>query len=235
MVVVILPLGVVLALLLLHRAVRDGAGRARGGAAQACEAPLLRRHAVIVLVDRLDMAVARAIQYARSLTPDDLRVVHFDVDNKVARELEEQWSALGLSRLPLDIIECPDRRLGRASIELVADAVYDDDTECTVLLPRREFGSAWERFLHDRTADKIAALVGQVPHVAATIIPFTLRGRWAAGASVPSCDRPRHRGPRQAPPRRALPARTVPRWNRSNRTPRTRAAATAERRSTTSP
>jgi hypothetical protein len=43
------------------------------GAAQASEAPILRRHVVVVLVDRLDMAAARAIQYAPTLTPDDLR------------------------------------------------------------------------------------------------------------------------------------------------------------------
>ena len=55
------------------------------------------------------------------------------------RELEQEWSRLGLARLPLDIIECPDRRLGRAAIELVADATLDGDTECTVLLPRRGY------------------------------------------------------------------------------------------------
>ena len=41
-----------------------------------------RRHAVIVLIDRLDLATARAIQYARTLTPDSLRIVHFAVDPK---------------------------------------------------------------------------------------------------------------------------------------------------------
>ena len=43
------------------------------GAVKASEAPILRRHVVVVLVDRLDMATARALQYARTLTPDDLR------------------------------------------------------------------------------------------------------------------------------------------------------------------
>ena len=81
-----------------------------------------------------------------------------------------------LSRLPLDIIECPDRRLGRAAIELVADATLDGDTECTVLLPRRGYARVWQHFLHDRTADKIAAVLSQVPHVSATIIPYNLPG-----------------------------------------------------------
>jgi amino acid transporter len=148
------------------------------GVVEASEAPVLRRHVVVVLVDRLDMATARALQYARTLAPDDLRAVHFDIDTKAARELEEEWSRLGLARLPLDIIECPDRRLGRAAIELVADATLDGDTECTVLLPRRSFARVWQRFLHDRTADRLAAVLGQVPHVSATIVPFAVGGRY---------------------------------------------------------
>jgi hypothetical protein len=139
---------------------------------------VLRRHVVVVLVDRLDMATARALQYARTLTPDDLRAVHFDIDSQEARRLEEEWGRLGLARLPLDIIECPDRRLGRAAIELAADATIDGDTECTVLLPRRGYSQVWQRFLHDRTADKIANVLSQVPHVAATIIPYNLPGRF---------------------------------------------------------
>ena len=166
-------------LLRLHREYEDEAEQLEVGAARATEAPILRRHVVIVLIDHLDMATARAIQYARTLTPDDLRAVHFDIDSKVARELEEEWSRLGLSRLPLDVVECPDRRLGRATLELVADAVADGDTECTVLLPRRCFATGWQRFLHDRTADKIAAVVSQVPHVSATIVPYQVSGWWA--------------------------------------------------------
>ena len=176
-VVLILPIGV-LVLLRLHKQYtaeeEQLEGGVAGGVAQAIEAPVLRRHVVIVLVGQLDLATARAIQYARTLTPDDLRAVHFDIDNRDARALEESWSRLGFSRLPLDIIECPDRRLGRAAIELVADAVADGQTECTVLLPRRGFAHGWDRLLHDRTADKIAAVVSQVPNVSATIVPYNL-------------------------------------------------------------
>jgi hypothetical protein len=148
------------------------------GVIEAVDDPVLRRHVVVVLVDRLDMATARALQYARTLSPDDMRAVHFDIDTKMARELEADWGRLGLARFPLDIIECPDRRLGRAAIELVADATLDGDTECTVLLPRRSFARVWERFLHDRTADKLAAILAQVPHVSATIVPFSVGGRY---------------------------------------------------------
>ncbi len=152
-------------------------------AVEATEAPVLRRHVVIVLVDNLDMATARAIQYARTLAPDELRAVHFDLDSRATRRLEGEWGRLGLSRLPLDVVEVPDRRLGRAALELVAEAVADGDTECTLLLPRRGFEWGWQRLLHDRTADKIAGFVSQVPHVSATIVPYNLRSLVTHGPS----------------------------------------------------
>ena len=165
-------------LIRLHHQYETEAEMLETGVSEASEQPLLRRHVVVVFVDRLDMATVRALQYARTLAPDDLRAAHFDIDTKAARELEAEWGRFGLGRLPLDIIEVPDRRLGRAAIELVADATLDGDTECTVLLPRRSYRRVWQRFLHDRTADKIAAVLGQVPHVSATIVPFAVSGQF---------------------------------------------------------
>ena len=166
-------------LLRLHRQYDAEAQELEVGAQAACEAPVLRRHEVLVLVDRLDMATARAVQYARALTPDVLRVVHFAVDPREAGELEMNWRRLGLSRLPLDIVELPDRRLARAALELAAEATVGGDTELTILLPRRGFATGWRRLLHDRSADRIAAAVSTLPHVNATIVPFQLSRRWS--------------------------------------------------------
>jgi len=176
-VVLLMPLGVLI-LLRLHRQYAREDEELESGAAAACEAPVLRRHAVLVLVDRLDLATARALQYARTLTPDSLGAVHFAVDPLAAASLEQEWSRLGLSRLPLDIIECPDRRLARAALELAAQTTSDGNTELTVLLPRRGYAAGWRRLLHDRSADRIAAAVGHLPHVNATIVPFQLVGGW---------------------------------------------------------
>jgi amino acid transporter len=142
-----------------------------GAAIQACEARILRRNVVVILIDRIDLATARAIQYARSLTPDDLRAVHFNIDHPRAEVLIERWQRLGLSRLPLDVIDCPDRRLTRASLELAAE-LADGETEVSILLPRRSYGKAWRRILHDQTADQIVEVVSQLSHVNATIVPF---------------------------------------------------------------
>jgi amino acid transporter len=142
-----------------------------GAAIQACEARILRRNVVVILIDRIDLATARAIQYARSLTPDDLRAVHFNIDHRRAEALIDRWQQVGLSRLPLDVIDCPDRRLTRASLELAAE-LADGETEVSLLLPRRSYGKAWRRVLHDQTADQIVEVVSQLAHVNATIVPF---------------------------------------------------------------
>jgi hypothetical protein len=161
-------------LIRLHRQYVAEEKQLETGAAAAAEAPVLQRHVVLVLVGQLDMAAARAVQYARTLRPDELRAVHFNVDAAATEELKDEWGRLGLAHLPLDILECRDRRLERAALEYVADVVADGKTECTVLLPRRTFHSRLERVLHDRTADRIADAVGGVAHVAATIVPFNL-------------------------------------------------------------
>ncbi len=67
-VVVLVPL-MYFALIRLHRQYVDEEHQLEEGAAEAAEAPVLNRHTVIVLVDRLDMATARALQYAAHPAP----------------------------------------------------------------------------------------------------------------------------------------------------------------------
>jgi amino acid transporter len=138
------------------------------------EAPILRRHVVLVLVDSLDVAAARAIQYARTLTPDELRAVHFDLDPMVTSRLAEAWRRLGFSRLTLDVIECQDRRVARSAAELAAQVLADGQTEVSVLIPRREYRRFWHRLLHDRTSDRLAAALSQLPHCNVTVVPYHL-------------------------------------------------------------
>jgi amino acid transporter len=141
-------------------------------APKAAEKPILRRHVVFVLVDDLDVAAARAIQYARTLMPDELRAIHFVVDRERADRLSEEWRRLGLARLPLEMIDVPDRRITRAAVELCAENLLDGDTEVSLLLPRRVYTRSWHKLLHDHTADAIAAAVSGLPHANVTFVPY---------------------------------------------------------------
>ncbi|MDQ1718256.1 MAG: hypothetical protein QOE89_2209 [Pseudonocardiales bacterium] len=135
--------------------------------------PHYPRHVVLVLVDRLDLAVIRALRYAGSLRPTDLRAVHLMLDSQVSDELQYDWISRGLGdRVPLDLVECPDRRLVRGASQVALRTVIQEQAEVTLLLPRRSFRRLSQRLLHDRTADRIAAAVARLPHVSATIVPF---------------------------------------------------------------
>jgi hypothetical protein len=143
-------------------------------APKAAEAPILRHHVVFVLIENLDVASARAIQYARTLTPDELRAIHFVIDRDHADRLSEEWRRLGLSRLPLELVDCPDRRITRAAVELCAESLLDGETEVSLLIPRRVYVRFWHKFLHDHTGDAIAAAVGGLPHANVTFVPYHL-------------------------------------------------------------
>jgi amino acid transporter len=170
---ILMPLFVVV-LLRLNRQYQHEAEMLETDVPAAATAPILRRHVVLVFVDRLDMATARAIQYARTLTPDELRVVHFALDEDKAQELAEEWARTGLQRVPLEIVECPDRRLTRAAVECVVRELADGETEVSVLLPDRKYKGIWHRVLHDKTADSILTQLARLPHANVTTIPFHL-------------------------------------------------------------
>ena len=202
-ILILLPV-MVIVLLRLNRQYAQEAVELDRDVPAAIKAPILRRHVVLVFVDRLDMATARAIQYARNLTPDDLRVVHFAVDDRVAQELADEWMRLGLLRVPLDIVGCPDRRLTRAAVQHVARELADGQTEVSILLPDRRYRGLWHRLLHDRTAEAFLGDLARLPHANVTTVPFQFdgplpRSRGRAPAD-PGHDRAARGGAERPPP-----------------------------------
>jgi amino acid transporter len=138
--------------------------------------PNYSRRTVFVFVDSFDLATIAALRYARSLRPTTLRAVHFVIDTAVADALREEWTRAGMD-VVLDFIDCPDRRIARAAAELVSGEAAQPGVQVTVVLPRRSYSPLIGRLLHDRTADKIAAVVSRIPHAAATIVPFDVQSR----------------------------------------------------------
>lgn len=118
MVVVIFPFGVwaLIRTNSRYRAETTALETAPASAASAANT----RSVVYVLVDRLDLAVIKALHHARSLRPTELSAVHFMIDDQQAEQLRASWEAVHAADVPLEIIECPDRRLRRAVAELGA-------------------------------------------------------------------------------------------------------------------
>lgn len=172
-IVVMVPI-MVYALTRLNKQYESEAHELERDARAAAEAPVFHRHTVLLLVDTLDRAAAKGIRYARSLMPDELRAVHVAVDLKRAEELMDEWLRLGLSRFPLELVDCPDRRVVRSVVEVVSEALGDGHTEVTVLVTRREYRRRWHRLLHDHTGDAIAKVLSKVEHANVTFVPYQL-------------------------------------------------------------
>nr|WP_317621439.1 APC family permease [Streptomyces sp. CBMA123] len=143
------------------------------------------RNVVLVLVDRLDLAVTTALRYAHTLRPAQLRAVHVALDTAHADQLRKAWAAGPAADVPLDLVDCPDRRLHRAIADLAARVSADGRTEVTLLIPRRSYGPVVGRLLHARSGDSIAHAVSRLPHVAATIVPFDVSAAIRAHRSAP--------------------------------------------------
>jgi amino acid transporter len=179
LILIIFPVGV-FALIRLNRQYRAEAGvleylAGRRTAGEVPRQPNYSRRVVIVFVDDFDLSTIAALRYARSLRPTTLRAVHFVIDTEKAEKLRAAWRPDRM--VPLDFVDCPDRRLARAAGELAGQEAETPSTQVTAILPRRTFAPLVGRLLHDRTADKMAGAVSRIPNAAAVVIPFDVQNR----------------------------------------------------------
>jgi amino acid transporter len=177
-----------------------------GSRAKPPEPPTYSRRSVCVFVDDFDLATIAGLRYARSLRPTSLRAVHFVIDNLVADKLRQDWIRANPG-IPLDFVDCPDRRLATAAASLVSAEAALPGVGVTAVLPRRSYAPIVGRLLHDRTADRMAAVISRIPHAAATIVPFDvssrvelLTGRGPMAAAEAAAAMPKVKSPADAEP-----------------------------------
>ncbi len=159
-----------------HEVLEHISGGGDGRPARPASPPTYSRRTVYVFVDDFDLATLAGLRYARSLRPTSLRAVHFVIDSTQAAKLRQDWLRANTG-VVLDLVDCPDRRLARAAAEMVSAEAQQPGVGVTAVLPRRSYAPLLGRLLHDRTADKIASTISQIPHAAATIVPFDVRSR----------------------------------------------------------
>jgi amino acid transporter len=128
------------------------------------------RHKVIVLVDRIDRASLAAVRYGLSLGTNEVTAVHAAVDPDYQSELIERWTSLGVP-IPIEVVASWDRDVARSLEKYVAGRM-DENSEITVVLPRRDYALVRHRLLHDRTSRSIARALGRYPHIDVTVVPY---------------------------------------------------------------
>jgi amino acid transporter len=188
LVVVVFPI-LVFALMRLNRQYRAEASVLEMSRTERPHIDKHDRHRVCVFVDSVDLAEVEAMRYAKGLHAEELVAIHFVLDPAHAAQLQRRWQHFG-HVTELRLVECVDRNLSRAAQELVCRVKEDHpDTTVTVLLPRRTYSPLLGRLLHDRTADKIAAVVSRIQGASAQIVAYDIASRisvtQARAAEVP--------------------------------------------------
>jgi hypothetical protein len=132
-------------------------------------------HKAVVLIDRVDRATMEAVRYALSLGAIEVWGIHAGADQDAQEKVIERWIALNVP-VPLQLVECWDRNVAR-SLETYVVELMGDDSEVTVVLPRRDYAQLRQRLLHDRTSRSISRALGRYAHVDVTAVPFYLSGK----------------------------------------------------------
>lgn len=128
----------------------------------------------LILVNKLQKPVVKAVDYALAAKHDKTFAVHIAVTKEEADALESEWQAHGMP-IPLKIIESPYRTYAGPIAEFVKKyREKHGSAVVTVYLPQYIVGHWWETLLHNRRARRIAQQLMLVHGVSITLVPWLL-------------------------------------------------------------
>jgi hypothetical protein len=128
----------------------------------------------IVLVNRLQKPVIKAIDYALAARHETTVAVHVAASEEEAATLQRQWEE---HRIPMKlvIIESPYRSYAAPVATFIRKyREKHGPSVVTVYLPQYIVGHWWESLLHNRRARRIAQQLMLVHGVSITLVPWLL-------------------------------------------------------------
>lgn len=148
LVVLIVPL-----LVLMFRAIhKHYIGVAKQLSTEGLESLRPIKHTVLVPISGIHRGVISALQYAKSIAPDEVTAVYVDLDEEATRKLREKWEQWGAG-VKLEVIESPYRSLTGPLIRYIdqVERLRDDDV-VTVVLPEFVPAKWWHQLLHNQSS-----------------------------------------------------------------------------------
>jgi amino acid transporter len=132
------------------------------------------RVAAVVLVSAVHNATLRALEYARSLSPTDLRAVTFNVEPEDTDRVLRDWLA-NVDTIPLEAIDSPYREITKPLIAYARRLREGrPDLVVSIIVPEFVANRWWHHFLHNQTALAIKYTLQFEPGVVLTSVPFHL-------------------------------------------------------------
>ena len=135
--------------------------------------PKPRRSLVLIPISEMNLAVVRALDFARS-RPGDIRGVLVDIDPSITAGLEMQWAQWGCG-INLVILPSPYRSIVSSILDYVEEILdKEPDTWVTVVIPEILPAHWWQNLLHNQRALLLKASLLFKDRVILTDVPFHL-------------------------------------------------------------
>lgn len=131
------------------------------------------RHVAIVLVPAAHNAALHAVEYAKTLSVDEIHAVHVVLDPEKSEEHATKWSDLGTG-VDLELVDSPHRRLAAPVREYIRGLREAQPTLVTVIIPEFVVSKWWQRFLHNQNAFDLKWSLIPEPDVVVTSVPYHL-------------------------------------------------------------
>ncbi|WP_309821815.1 APC family permease [Microbacterium sp. 1154] len=128
----------------------------------------------IVLVNRLQKPVMKAIDYALAANHQKTLAVHVAITDEDASKLQKEWAEHDMP-IPLVIIDSPYRTYtSPVSTFIKKYRENNGSAVVTVYLPQFIVGHWWESILHNRRSRRLAHQLMLVHGVSITLVPWLL-------------------------------------------------------------
>lgn len=128
----------------------------------------------VVLVSAVHNATLRAIEYARSLSPTEVRAVMFNVEPDTTMRVVESWNK-SVDGVPLEAVDSPYRAITKPLLTYVREIRREDPGAIvSVVLPEFVVKKMWQQLLHNQTALQIKRRLLFEEGVVVTSVPFHL-------------------------------------------------------------
>jgi amino acid transporter len=128
----------------------------------------------LVLVSAVHNATLRALEYARSLSPTDMRAVTFNVDTEETERVMAEWGST-VDDISLEVIDSPYREVTRPLLKLARRLRAETpDAVISIIVPEFVVAKWWHQFLHNQTSLAIKNALAFELGVVLTSVPFHL-------------------------------------------------------------
>lgn len=141
------------------------------------------RFSVIVFVSGVHRATLRALDYARSLNPSEMKALSIAVDPAESATLMRQWQSWAVDA-PLEIVDSPYRSLVEPLMREVQSLGPNPNDAVGIVIPEFVVGKWWQHLLHGQTAFMLKTLFLFQPNVIVIDVPYPIGAREEAEAVI---------------------------------------------------